>query len=114
MTNAEMDADVFDLQAYLGCTSLSVDRCRHASVTESALWAFGPNAKHIASVSRNVTTSKYKWRVNKMANGGRITEMCFETLLDAATYDLRYCYDVKDCVVAQQSIARQGLPSRVA
>lgn len=100
MTSAEMDSDVADLAAYLGCTSLSVERCRHASVTESALWVFAPNGKQIASVSRNVTLSKYCWRVNKLAHGQPITEMCFETLLDAATYVLRYCYDSRDNRVA--------------
>lgn len=100
MTNLEMDADLFDLQSYLGCTNLSVDRCRHAIVTESALWVFGPNAKQIASVSRNVTFSKYRWRVNKMMQGSPITEMPFETLLESATYVLRYCYDSRDNRVA--------------
>lgn len=56
MTQDEMDSDLVMAQSYLSCTRLTVDRCRHESVTETSLWIFDGSDKYgrrqIGSVTR--------------------------------------------------------------
>ena len=100
MTQAEQDRDLEDARSYLSCTSLTADRCRHESVTETALWFFAaPGADkrtkrvQIGSASRvdekDSIGRTYRWEVNRMLNG-QPTARCFAgSLLEAVTFIVR-------------------------
>jgi hypothetical protein len=90
MTNEEMDADVEHAASYLSCCpSMSVDRCRHPSVTETALWFFD-NGRQIASAHRLETTSDYRWEVTRLGRGGPVARRATKTVLEAVGWVLKH------------------------
>lgn len=91
MSPDEMDRDLDDMRSHLAGVSLDVERCRHDSITRTALWVFDKNGRQIASVSRLQTSSKYAWETSKIRDAMPITCLPFETLSEAAAYVLRCC-----------------------
>jgi hypothetical protein len=98
MTNEEMDRDLEECRAYLGCTRLTVERCRHESAETTAIWIFDGADKYgprqIASVSRLETPyersgNMYRWRANTYANGSCANGVFVATLLDALGHVMR-------------------------
>ena len=91
MTNEQMDQDVADAANYLSCCpSIRVDRCRHPSVDETALWFFD-NDHHIMSAHRlTSTTSDYRWECSRMLQGQPVARKCTKTILETAAWALEY------------------------
>lgn len=87
----EMDRDLAEMRSHLAGVSLDVERCRHDSITPTALWVFDKNGRQIASVSRLETSSKYAWEASKTRDAMPITRLSFETLSAAAAHVLRCC-----------------------
>jgi hypothetical protein len=72
MTSAEMDIVMEMAQNFAGDRA-RVDRCRHESVTEPALWFFDPKSgKQIGSVSRQSPIER--WKGNRMMHGMPVSE----------------------------------------
>lgn len=105
MTQAEQDRDLEDARSYLSCTSLTADRCRHESVTETALWFFetigeGKRTKRVQVGSAHRVTdhspswarSPIQWEVTRMFNGQPAARCFASSLLEAVTYVVRYDY----------------------
>jgi hypothetical protein len=93
MTETEMDADLEDARSYLGCTRLTVDRCRHASVHVTSLWIFD-GKRQIASATRLDTPyvrndRHVRWRCCTMHQGSVANGVYVETLLDALGHIMR-------------------------
>ena len=80
-TDAAMDRDMAEAAALLP-VGLTIDRCRHESVTETALWIFGPEGKQIGSVSFH----REGWKANRMANGMPTSQRFEQTLSLAVTH----------------------------
>jgi hypothetical protein len=100
MTQAEQDRDLEDARSYLSCTSLTADRCRHESVTETSLWFFaapGADKKarriQIGSATRTDEMDSaghtYRWRVHRMSGGVPISQCFTASLLEAVTFIVR-------------------------
>ena len=91
MTNEEMDQDVADAATYLSCCpSIRVDRCRHPTVDETALWFFD-NGELIMSAHRlTSTTSNYRWECSRMNQGQPVARKCTKTILETAAWALEY------------------------
>jgi hypothetical protein len=64
MTPAEQDADLEEARKRLYPTRFTADRCRHDSVTDTALWIFD-GRQQIGSASRNPTG----WTANRISRG---------------------------------------------
>lgn len=96
MTQEEQDRDLADAQAYLGCTSLTVDRCRHESVTLTALWVFSGTdrrgkPRQIGSVTRmEGDPLEYRWECTRMAHRIPVARRTFKTLLECMGDMMRY------------------------
>lgn len=93
MTQDEQDRDLADAQVYLSVTTLTVNRCRHASVTETALWVFDQGGKRqIASVSRlpGEPRGDYRWEVTRIYRGQPTARQCERTLLDCIGVIMRW------------------------
>lgn len=69
MTQDEMDKDVRNAATLLQQTRLTVDRSRHESTTETALW-FMDGDSQVGSATR----IDGGWRVNRMFNGSPSSE----------------------------------------
>ena len=78
---AAMDRDMAEAAALLP-TGLTIERCRHESVTETALWIFGPEGKQIGSVSFH----REGWKANRMMNGVPTSQRFEKTLPLAVTF----------------------------
>ena len=91
MAAAEMDADLEDMRSYLSVTSCTVKRCDHPTVEMTSLWVFDKDGAHIASFSRHVTGSEWKWQGQKFYRGGPVTNLPFRNLNEAAAYVCRCC-----------------------
>lgn len=98
MTQTEMDSDLENARAYLGCTRLTVDRCRHESANTTALWIFDGEDKHgrhqIASATRLEEPylkgdRAIKWRCSTLHNGSTANGVYVESLLDALGHIMR-------------------------
>jgi len=93
MTPAEMDADVDALGDLLGASFVPfrVDRCRHETVDSSVLWVLDRMGRQVAVISRVLSSSRFKWEVQKIVSGQPITRIACEELSEAAAYVIRYC-----------------------
>ena len=91
-TQAEQDRDLDDARSYLSVTNLTVDRCRHKTVTESALWIFDKDKRQIASVSRlsGDPVGDYRWELTRMHRGMPTARRCERTLLDCIGQIMRW------------------------
>ena len=98
MTHEEMNVDLENARSYLSCTRLTVDRCRHESVTESSLWIFDGD-KQIASCTRLETPYErggmpIRWRACTMHGSGTVANGVYvSTLLDALGHIMRCTKD---------------------
>lgn len=90
MSQEAMERDLEDARAYLGCTSLRVDRSRHASVERTAIWIFDNGGK--GGIERQIACIVYDsdpanklgcWRVNALVHGMPVSERRVATMLDA-------------------------------
>ncbi len=94
MTEAEMDKDVADAAAFFrGVPSIRVDRCRHPSITKTALWFFNVDGKRetqIASATRMDGTGRYTWNVQRMYQSLPVAQRCDEHLTSACSWVLEY------------------------
>lgn len=93
MTNDEMERDLEDARAYLGCTRLTVDRCRHESVDQSALWIFD-GVDQIGSATRLDTPYEkagymIRWRCSTLHRGSTANGVYLPSLLDCMGHILR-------------------------
>jgi hypothetical protein len=90
MSQAAMDRDLEDARAYLGCTSLRVDRSRHERTEVTSIWVFdhggkGGAERQIASISFDPDGANLLgcWRVNALQGGVPVSERRVATMLDA-------------------------------
>lgn len=101
MTNEEMDRDLEEARAYLGCTRLTVERCQHESITTSALWVFdnenmprGMVSNQIGSATRLETPYEkagymIRWRCSTLHNGSTANGVYLSSLLDCMGHIMR-------------------------
>ena len=103
MTQAEQDRDLEDARSYLGCTSMTADRCRHAATDHTALWFFAmigagkrTTRTQIGAASRldcqDSAGRIYRWEVHRMAGGVPVARCYASSLLEAVTFIVRYDY----------------------
>ena len=89
MSPAEMDADLAEARALLSCTALTLKRCEHVSVDQTALWVFEGD-KQIASISRLALASHPrrddKWSATRMSQGQAMAHRWCATLAEACAY----------------------------
>lgn len=83
-SQAEQDADLMDMAAYLSCTRFTVNRCRHDSCAHTALWIMD-GQKQIASVSY----VNNRWIAQGMIGGPPVWNRACDSLLDAAATILK-------------------------
>lgn len=95
MTQDEMNTDMEDAKSYLSCTRLTVDRCRHESVTTSSLWIMD-GANQIGSATRLTPSEGYerhgtpmRWRCSTIHSGQCANGVYVSTLLDAIGHIMR-------------------------
>lgn len=93
MTQEQMDRDMSDAAAYLGCTRLTVQRSRHESTTETALWIMDGD-KQIGSASRLETPYErgweiIRWRCATIHNGQAANGVYRASLLDCMGHIMR-------------------------
>ena len=90
-TQADQDRDLEDAQTYLSVTTLTVDRCRHDSVTETSLWVFDQDKRQIGAIVRLPDNrSDYRWEVSRILKGQPVSRRCERTLLDCIGDLMRY------------------------
>jgi hypothetical protein len=80
MTQDQQDADLSDARA-LAPHGVTVDRCRHESIEETALWLFTDGAQ-IASITRDGAA----WRATRMLRGMPTAQTMADTLPAAMAY----------------------------
>lgn len=105
MTQAEMDSDLEMARSYLSVTRLTVDRYRHESVTETALWIFDGADKfgrrQIGSATRldapfNRGGEMLKWSSATLHNGSTANGVYVVSLLDAIGHIMRHTKGLHD------------------
>jgi hypothetical protein len=95
MTPAEQERDLEEVQTYLSVTTLTAERCRHPTVTETSLWIFDKLGakgaqRQVASICRNPDGSRYRWRVSRMHRGQPVSEQQYDRLIDCIGDVMRY------------------------
>jgi len=92
MTQDEQNADLAQAQTYLIGTDLTVDRCKHETVTETALWVYDRDKHQIGAITRlsPESTSKYRWECTRMWRGMPTARWAEVTLLDCIENLKRY------------------------
>lgn len=84
MTQDEMDNDQLEAGAMLSKTRLTVDRSRHESVFDTALW-FMDGAVQRGSAHRTPNLPS-DWRCSRMYAGMPTSERLFDTLADVVEH----------------------------
>ena len=94
MTEDEMDRDVADAQRHLSVTTITVDRCRQESVTETTLWFFDPDKRQIVAATRlpgpPISNWHDGWECKRMHRGMPVSSRCHKTLLEVIGDIMRY------------------------
>ena len=80
MTQDQQDADLSSARALLP-PGLTADRCRHESITETALWVFD-GAQQVASITRDGAA----WRATRMLRGMPTAQTMADDLPAAMAY----------------------------
>lgn len=87
MTQAFADSIQAKAREYLAAYDTErrfiVERCKHPSVTECALWIIEEGAGHIGSVTEE---SGETWRASKMCNSVPYAQRTFASLSDALEF----------------------------
>ena len=97
MTQDQQEAYMKDAAFILGTTgsTLTVDRCRHETVTETALWIFETvrdnpgrtpakfRRSQVGTVAHLDTTSDLKWEATRMMGGSPTARRNFPTMRGA-------------------------------
>jgi len=78
---AAMDRDLAEAATLLP-PGLTIDRCRHESVTATSLWIFDADGKQIASISRHLSD----WKANRMERGMPTSQRFTPTLAAAIAH----------------------------
>ena len=81
MTPAEQDADLEEARKRLYPTRFTAERCRHETVTETALWIFD-GRQQIGSASRN----RDGWTANRITRGMPVGQRREPTMEAALSY----------------------------
>ncbi len=84
MTEAEMDADLAEARTWLPRGRFTAERCRHATVHETALWVYD-GQQQIGAICRE----DGGWRTSAIRNGMPTTRQMFVSLEAAVDHVTR-------------------------
>ena len=84
MTQDEMDADLAVARFACERLGLSVDRCRHETVTQTSIWVFSDADKTLqVGAIRRIEEPGFRWHASRMPRGTPTSAARYATQLEA-------------------------------